>query len=226
MRQSAVVWRAGPPLENGDELEAEAFLRRYEAMPEVKKAELVDGIVHLPRPSRFDHSEALAELVAWLGNYPMFTPRVRGADNPTVRLDSRNVPQPDAVLFLTAGQPRVGADGFLTGAPELVAEVAASSVSIELGRKLEMYRRHGTQEYLVWRVDDDAFDWFRLRDARYVRLPEANGVVKSEVFPGLWLHVRAMLAGDLKTMFETLQQGVGTAENAEFVRRLAGAKSP
>jgi Uma2 family endonuclease len=213
------------PLENGDRLDAEEFLLRYEAMPEVKKAELVEEEVHMPSPVRADtHGEPHFDLMGWLYNYKMFTPGVRGGDNITVRLGRRDVLQPDALLYVPAesgGQARVGEDGYLAGAPELIAEVASSSVSIDLGRKLEAYRRHGVQEYLVWRVNDEAIDWNRLRGDAYVPLPVEAGVIKSEVFPGLWLNVSAMLVGDLKAVFATLQQGVATAEHAAFVRRLA-----
>lgn len=229
LRQTSAERRSGPPLENGDQMDAEEFLRRYTEMVEVKKAELVEGIVNMPSPVRADsHGEPHFDLMQWLGSYKMFTPGVRGVDNATVRLDRRNVPQPDALLYIPhecGGQSRLGEEGYLSGAPEFVAEIASSSVSIDLGRKLEVYRRHSVQEYLVWRVHDEVIDWFRLRGDAYAPLSTEDGIVRSEVFPGLWLNVRAMLSGDLKAVFETLQRGVGTAEHAEFVRRLGKTSS-
>jgi hypothetical protein len=38
-----------PPLQNGDHLTFHEFERRYEAMPHVKKAELIQGVVFLRR---------------------------------------------------------------------------------------------------------------------------------------------------------------------------------
>lgn len=45
--------RTLPPLENGDRLNRFEFERRYEAMPQVKKAELIEGIVYMPAALRF-----------------------------------------------------------------------------------------------------------------------------------------------------------------------------
>ena len=38
------------PLEHGDHLTREEFERRYEAMPHVRKAELIEGVVYMPSP--------------------------------------------------------------------------------------------------------------------------------------------------------------------------------
>jgi Uma2 family endonuclease len=223
LRQQSVERRLRPRLENGDQLEADDFLDLYEALPTVRKAELIEREVHVPSPVGIDtHGEPQFLLMAWLGNYAAFTPGVRGADNTTVRLSPESVPQPDALLFLPGpgGEGRVGEDGYLVGAPEFVAEIASSRVSIDVGRKKKMYQKHRVPEYLVWRVEDEAIDWFQLRRTGYALLRENKGILKSEVFPGLWLNVPAMLKGDLKTVFETLQQGIATADHAEFVRRL------
>ena len=145
------------------------------------------------------------------------------SDNATVRLDEDNELQPDALLRIETdrgGQARRSEDDYLEGPPELVAEVASSSVSIDLHAKLNVYRRNGVREYVVWRVQDGAIDWFILRGGEYQRLqPGSDGLIKSEVFPGLWLDVAAMLRGDLRTVLAALEQGTHSAEHAEFVRR-------
>ena len=41
------------PLENGDRLTRAEFERRYAAMPRLKKAELIEGIVYVPSPVRY-----------------------------------------------------------------------------------------------------------------------------------------------------------------------------
>src|SRR5262249_39863237 len=148
--------------------------RRYEAMPGLKKAELVDGVVYLPSPVCNAHAEAHFDLVGWLARYGAATPGLEGGNNGTLRLDPDNEPQPDAFLRILethGGRARVDEDGYVPGAPELVAEVALSSVSIDLNAKLEAYRRNGVREYVVWRVEDRAIDWFALRRGRYQALP-------------------------------------------------------
>jgi Uma2 family endonuclease len=217
--------QSSPTLENGDRLTRPEFERRYEAMPFLKKAELIEGVVYMPSPVRQpEHSGPHFNMIAWLGHYLMFTPGVEGGDNATLRLDLDNEPQPDAFLMIASrhgGQARVDDEGYVAGAPELIAEVAASSVSYDLGDKRNVYRRSGVREYVVWRVLDRAIDWFILRDGRYeTLLPHGNGVYKSEVFPGLWLNVDALLRGDLPAVGETVREGVATAAHAAFLNRL------
>jgi Uma2 family endonuclease len=216
-----------PPLEPGDRLSRREFERRYEAMPNLKKAELIEGVVHMPSPVHHaSHSKPHAQLLIWLGTYSVATPGVGLDDNVTVRLDQINEVQPDALLRLEAGQSRISADDYIEGAPELVAEIASSSAAIDLHRKLRVYLRSGVQEYLVWRTLDEQLDWFELRESEYVPLePDAAGVSRSRVFPGLWLHVPALLDGDLAKVLAQLQIGLNSAEHADFLARLA-SKSP
>jgi Uma2 family endonuclease len=196
-------------------------------MPHVKKAELIEGVVYMASPVRIDmHAEQHSWSNFWLTSYYALTPGTRVGDNATTRLSPTNDPQPDVVLFV---DPRCGGrcridNGYLTGSPELLTEVAASSVSLDLGAKLEAYRRNGVCEYVVWRVLDRAIDWFALRQGNYDRLtPGADGIVRSQVFPGLWLDAEALLAGNLLRVYEVLQQGAATAEHAVFVAKLQQA---
>jgi hypothetical protein len=103
-----------PPLEPGDRLSREEFERRYSAMPGVKKAELIEGVVYMPSPARFNrHSVPHAAVVGLLYNYSVATPGVQLADNGTVRLNAENEPQPDAFLFVEpacGGQARISDD--------------------------------------------------------------------------------------------------------------------
>jgi Uma2 family endonuclease len=216
---------AVPPLENGDTLTRAEFERRYEAMPYLKKAELIEGVVYMPSPVRQpQHGEPHAHLIIWLGPYLVGTPGVTVGDNSTVRLDLDNEPQPDVLLFIDpacGGQARIDADGYIAGAPELMAEVASSSASYDLHAKLRVYRRNGVREYIVWRVLDKEIDWFVLRAGQYERLPlDAEGLYCSEVFPGLWLDPAALLRGDLATVFAAVQRGLASPEHAAFVARL------
>ncbi|NJL91997.1 MAG: Uma2 family endonuclease [Coleofasciculaceae cyanobacterium SM2_1_6] len=214
-----------PILENGDKLTRAEFERRYHGMPDLKKAELIEGIVYyMASPLRItQHGAPHAQLMTWLGNYWSVTPNLQLGDNCTIRLDLDNEPQPDALLRIAVGgQSTISDDGYVEGAPELVAEIAASSVSLDLHQKLNVYRRNQVQEYLVWRVYDQQFDWFKLTNGEYMQL-EANaaGVICSQIFPGLWLDKPALLAGDLAQVLATLQQGLATTEHQEFVKKLA-----
>jgi Uma2 family endonuclease len=216
-----------PPLENGDRLTRPEFERRYAAMPRVKKAELIEGVVYVPSPVSNEHAEPHFNIIGWLAFYRAATPGISGGDNGTLRLDLDNEPQPDAFLRILSshgGQARVDEDGYVNGAPEFVAEVARSSVNIDLHAKLHAYRRNGVCEYLVWRVADQAFDWFVLREGRYETLAaSADGLYRSEVLPGLWLDAAALLGGDLGTVLQTARLGLDSPEHAAFVRRLQEA---
>ena len=200
-----------PPLESGDKLTRSEFERRYAAMPQVKKAELIEGITYMASPLRAKaHGEPHARVMAWLGLYWASTPGLQLLDNATVRLDANNEAQPDALLRLeTGGQSSISEDDYIEGAPELIVEIAASSASIDLNQKLNVYRRNQVREYLVWRVYDVAFDWFYLQDGEYMPLTvNESGLLRSTIFPGLCLNPSALLAGDLGTVLAALQQGM------------------
>jgi Uma2 family endonuclease len=195
-------------LESGDHLTREEFHRRYLASPRIKKAELIEGVVYVPSPVRLSyHARPHGFVMAWLGLYVSQASEVILADNATVYLGAAGEVQPDA--FLWRPEPvgaRLTDDGYLEGAPQLIVEVAASSVSYDLHEKKEAYRRNGVREYVVWRVLDEAIDWFRLQDGEYVLIePDANGLIESEQFPGLRLHVPSMLAGDLASVLARLR---------------------
>jgi Uma2 family endonuclease len=121
-------------------------------------------------------------------------------------LDDQNEVQPDAFLWRQApGGPEVDSDGYLDGAPQLIVEIAASSASYDLHDKKEAYRRNGVQEYVVWRVLDQALDWFRLTASEYILVePNEQGIIESQVFPGLRLAVAKLLAGDLSGVLAEL----------------------
>jgi Uma2 family endonuclease len=219
-----------PPLETGDRLTRAEFERRYEAMPHVRKAELIEGVVYVPSPVRYRrHGVPHGQTITWLGSYQAGTPGVGFGDNTSARLDLDNEPQPDGLLLIDpalGGQARITPDDYIEGAPELVAEVTASTVSIDLNTKLNVYRRNGVREYVVWRVLNKEIDWFMLREGEFVRAsPDPEGIYRSAVFPGLWLDAPALLRGDLARVLAVVQQGLASPEHAEFVDRLNRAKS-
>jgi Uma2 family endonuclease len=213
-----------PPLENGDRLTRNEFERRYHAMPNLKKAELIEGVVYVASPVRAKtHGKPHANVMTWLGTYEAATPGVETLDNTTVRLDADNEPQPDALLRIEqGGRSHISKDDYVEGAPELIVEIAASSASYDLYEKLKVYRRNQVQEYLVWRVYDRQFDWFWLNEGEYIQLePNSDDIICSEVFPGLWLAKSALLSGDLARVLAILQQGLSTPEHQSFGEKLS-----
>jgi Uma2 family endonuclease len=214
------------PLESGDRLTRAEFERRYNAMPHIKKAELIEGVVYVPSPVRSaSHAQPHGLIITWLGVYAAATTGVELNDNATVRLDPDNEPQPDALLRLDerlGGQSRLSPDDYIEGGPELVAEIAASSAAYDVHDKLRVYRRNQVQEYLVWQVHERRLDWWRLQEGVYVPLQaDAGHIVRSVVFPGLWLATPALLAGHLADVLATLQAGLQTPEHRAFVEQLS-----
>ena len=216
-----------PPLENGDRLSRSEFERRYQAMPNHQKAELIAGIVYVASPLRItQHGNPHARIMTWLGSYWAATPGVELGDNSTVQLDQYNEPQPDALLRIqTGGQSTVNNDGYVEGAPELIVEIAASTVSLDLHQKLEVYQLHQVQEYLVWRVEDEQLDWFQLQQGKYLKLqPDIEGVLYSQMFPGLWLDQNALLTENLAKVLQILQKGLASGEHQSFLEKLNSSK--
>ncbi len=165
---SALYTRTLNPLHlnSGDRLSRAEFERRYEANPEIKKAELIEGVVYTSLPVRHEqHGLPHGMIITWLGVYQAATPGTVLSVEPTVRLDYENEAQPDALLCLKhqlGGRLRVTGDGYLEGPPELIVEIAASSAAYDLYDKKRVYRRNGVQEYLVWQVYEQRLDgWWR-----------------------------------------------------------------
>lgn len=198
------------PLESGDVMSRAEFHRRYEQHPEIKKAELIEGVVYVPSPLRAEqHGDPDGDIGTWLGTYRAAHPDTRVSHNATVFLDNDNEAQPDISLRRITGTSKL-TDGYIEGPPELIVEVSSSSVSYDLHAKKNAYRRNGVQEYIVWRVRDEAIDWFALEEGEYVQLaPGPGGVIESGVFPGLRLDVAAMLEGDLARVLEVQRGAVG-----------------
>lgn len=221
--------RVLPPLVAGQRLDQAAFHERYEAMPPDTWAELIGGVVHMPSPLRGDHGDMNDDIVGWLFLYRRSAFGLRSAGNTTTILGDQAEVQPDTSLRIPeelGGQTRI-VDGYITGAPELVVEIARSSRAIDLGPKKLEYERAGVQEYLVIELEPDRVHWFALRGGRFEPLPAGpDGVYRSEVFPGLWLDPRALFAHDLDGLSATLEQGLATPEHAAFVARLAAARRP
>ncbi|MGL5020233.1 MAG: Uma2 family endonuclease [Luteolibacter sp.] len=198
---------ANPPqLQQGDVLARTEFERRYAAMPGLKKAELIEGIVYMASPVRADvHGIPHVKLATLLQVYATKHPGLIVADNATVRLDTLNEPQPDLLLMRTHGQAHLDSDGYISGAPELIAEIAASTASYDLHQKKRTYLRAGVLEYLVWLADENRLIWWQLKDDEFVEIPaDENGLVTSATFPGLVIDSNALTSGNLAVALERL----------------------
>jgi len=193
-------------------------------MPALTKAELIDGVVYMPSPVSIEgHGSPHVDLSTWLGFYRIATPGVQAGDNSTMLLPGSNSePQPDLLLRILPkhGGSTATVDGYVSGAPEHVDEIAASSASYDLHSKLRVYHKAGVLEYVVWRVWDRAIDWFVRKEEEYAKVEPENGVYRSRIFPGLWLDANAMLAGDMKRVLAVLQEGIATPEHAAFCEKL------
>jgi Uma2 family endonuclease len=213
-----------PSLNAGDHLDQKTFHRRYEAMPRSFRAELVKGVVIVPSPLGCPHGEFHGRILAWLGWYSMSTPGTTFFDNTTTIIDKSNEFQPDAQLVIL---PEYGGRGvqlgkYVQGAPQLVVEVAASSAAYDLFEKYDVYQQAGVQEYLVVLAEEAEVRWFARTQGKYEPLQaDAAGVIRSVMFPGLWLDTAALFAEQPANLLTTLQAGLADAGHAAFVRQLA-----
>ncbi len=214
-----------PRLLNGDHLTVPEFERRYEAVHEDERAELIEGIVVMSPPISSDHGRANGLFAFIFGHYASATPGVAFAVNASVRLDGQNEYQPDVMLWIESGKmarATVGANGLLEGCPELVVEIALSSRSYDLHEKKAVYSRNQIPEYIVWEVMDARLHWFGLQEGQYLALRgRQDGIVRSRIFPGFWLDLRALSQGDDKKVVRALDRGLKSAEHKAFVKQLA-----
>ncbi len=213
-----------PKLRHGERLSREEFERRYENMPDVK-AELLDGVVYVAPPRvTLDHGRANGAMIGWLGYFCAFTRGIESCIRVTTRLSKTSEVQPDTclrILETNGGTSHIDAYRYIAGSPELLGEIANSSKSYDRTMKMPIYKRDGIREFILWRVEDNAIDWFILRNDDYELLvADAAGIIRSETFPGLWLDVDAMLRRDGVQVLKVLQQGIASPEHAEFVERL------
>ena len=217
--------RTLPALENGDALDQKTFHARYAAMPEECRAELIGGIVYMASPQKVPHSQAQKLVVRWLDEYAEATPGTETLLNNTQILGPDSEPEPDACLFITpecGGAVYLDEDEYLHGAPELIVEVSSSTESIDLHRKKQDYQKAGVREYVVLALRMQQVFWFVRRRGKYTEVPlPADGVFRSQVFPGLWLDAEAVLGNHRQRVLGALRKGLATPEHAAFVAKQA-----
>lgn len=209
-------------LADGTKLRQPEFHRLYEQYPEDTKFELIDGVVYMSSPAGGEHGRGTHLINGVLFLYCARTFGVQGGNNMTAILGWDSEPQPDLLLRILpecGGQSQFNEQNYLVGAPELVCEVAVSSLRLDLGKKLDMYENYGVQEYLVYDAKDQALHWFRLPGHEMIH-PDSTGVYKSQLFPGLWINSKALARGDAAGMFATVEAGTKTAAHKKFVAKL------
>lgn len=198
------------PLHSGDRLTRMEFERRYEENPDVK-AELMEGVVVVSSPVHVRvHGMPHSAIMTWLGSFWAATPGTVVSDNTTLRIDRENVLQPDACLWIeNSGRAWIDKDDYLAGAPELVVEIAASSAAHDLHDKLRVYRRNGVQEYLVLVAYEREVRWFNWHTGEDREItPDDDGILRSLLFPGLWLDPVRFWQGDVAGLLTVLQGGL------------------
>ena len=216
-----------PRLAAGQRLDQPTFHERYEAMPPHTWAELVGGIVYMPSPLRNEHGGTDETVSCWLGYYRRFTKGLAAGKNVTTILGESGETQPDSQLRIREelGGQTLLVEGYVTGAPEMVIEIARSSRVYDLGVKKAEYERAGVLEYLVVELDPDRIHWFVRCGDHFENLsPDEDGIFRSTVYPGLWLDPQALYADDLDRLAEIVEQGLATPQHAAFVAQLAEAR--
>jgi Uma2 family endonuclease len=210
----------------GQKMDVSEFLRRWEDLPDVKFAELIDGIVHVPSPLSLDHARHDTLIIGWLLQYAIATPGCECANNATwTMLD--NLPQPDAFLRILPSHGGQSSDKgkYPSGAPELIVELCLTSTEVDFGPKLTLYERACVREYVTIELLRKRIVWRILEDGTYK--PQArpeDGVLRSRIFPGLWLDVAAFWADDGAKMMAALKAGLETEEHRRFVASLAAKR--
>lgn len=189
-------------LYTGMRMEREEFMRRWEALPDLRNAELIEDIVFVSSPVGPKHGRYDAFMTAWLVNYAAYASGLEVLINTTCYL-LNSAPQPDAQLRsrLTGDQE------YPTTPPELIVEVCESSYAHDLGPKRALYQRAGVKEYITLDTFSRQLIWRYLEDGSYVELQAGeDGILRSRVFAGLWLHPGHAWTLDAPAMLRLLEQ--------------------
>ena len=215
-----------PGLVTGERMDLEEFLRRWEELPDLKNAELIDGVVYVGSPVSLEHGSLDTLIHLWLAYYAQASPGC-GAGNNSTWLMLGSAPQPDAYLRILPSHGGQSGNERLygAGAPELVVEICVTSTEVDFGPKLALYQRAGVREYITIELFGRRLVWRMLENAAYIsqKLPP-DGILRSQVFPGLWLDIAAFWADDGPRILETLSAGLSSEDHQQFVQHLAAAK--
>lgn len=214
-----------PPLRDGERLTRAEFLRRWDAMPDLKRAERVEGVVRLmPSPvSVAGHARPHGRIATLIGLFEIATPGVMAYSDGTTHVDGDNDYQPDVALAILPefGGQLAWSGEYVDGAPDLVVEVSKASARRDRTVKRNVYRRNGVKEYLIWQPSKREFQAFRNVAGEFLPHVPAKGVWRSEAFPGLRLNIAALAAGGGAAALATVQAGIASPEHAAFVAELS-----
>ncbi len=215
-----------PSMRMGDNFTRDEFMRLWEMSPRIKRAELIRGVVYMPSPLSVEHGGFESSVGGWVFNYMVATPGLASEHNATTFLLA-DVPQPDINLRILpeCGGKTAIVGKYLSGPPELLVEICFTSAAYDLHQKFDLYEEAGVQEYLAIVLGEKQIRWYTLEDSRYeVMQPEEDGVHRSRVFPGLWLHSAGLFNADMGQLMACLHEGIASAEHGDFVRELAARR--
>lgn len=220
--------RTLPPLKEGDRLDQKTFHERYEAMPEHVRAELIGGIVYMASPQKLPHGRTNRLVGRWIIEYEEATPGTESLPGVTDIMGTASEPEPDEALLILpeyGGQTWENKKGYLCGAPELIVETSSTTERRDLHAKKADYQKAGVREYVVAALRSQKVFWFTLQRGKYQETkPDADGIYRSKVFPGLWLDPGALLRRDRKKLLAVLRRGIASKEHQAFVHKLAEKK--
>ena len=197
-----------PEFHNGDRMSREEFLQRWEQIPDLKNAELIEGVVYLSSPVSRSHGSYDSLLHGWLHHYAHVSERDLEIDVNTTLLLGESSFQPDLAV-LDVGYRKTIQPGYLELLPILVVEICYSSRSYDLGPKLAAYRSAGLREYVTVLLEEKRVEWRVLNGTRYRLLPQPKDhILRSPHLNGLWLDTQALFPPDRKRLFAAVDRGL------------------
>jgi hypothetical protein len=206
----------------GDRMTLEEFLERWEQMPDLKFAELIDGTVYMPSPISREHMRVDSRVQGLCSYYCLRTAGTESGTNGTWLLNGVGGAQPDCSVHILQefGGRSTTKRGLAAGAPEFVAEVCYSSRAYDLGPKLALYQAAGVDEYLAILVEERRFEWRVLINGSYELMDSDHGVYRSRILPGLWIDSNAFWNDQSAALLQTLEQGLASQEHQDFAALL------
>jgi hypothetical protein len=220
------AWIQSPLLWANDRMSLDEFLARWEQMPDLKFAELIDGVVYMPSPVSREHMLLDSRLQSLCGFYCLKTPGTQCGTNGTWLMAASSAPQPDCSINIApeyGGRSGTKRD-YAAGVPEFVAEICRSSRAYDLGPKLALYQSAGVDEYVAILLEERRIEWRVLVDGSYVLMTDDQGVYRSRVLPGLWIDANAFWNDDSAALLQVLERGLASQEHGDFAARLQGAR--
>ena len=181
------------------------FLRRWDQMPALKHAELIEGVVHLASPVSLIHADFDHLFHAWLSRYEDTADGLGISGNCTCILNGNSF-QPDLALRRVTAPENTK---YIERPPGLIIEICYSSRSYDMYTKLAAYKLAGVAEYMTVLIEDKRVDWRILNEGRYDMLePNRAGFLESPTFPGLRLDTGAVFPPDIKRMKAALSPNI------------------